>query len=213
MTKLKINEVFFSLQGEGRHSGLPCVFIRTTGCPLRCTYCDTAYAFHEGSTRTVEDLIDTIAGFPSDLVQITGGEPLAQPRIMTLIHSLLERGKTVLLETSGALSISDLPPEVHVVLDVKTPGSAEVDRNLWENFTFLKPSDEIKFVITSDEDLFWAFQVIEAHHLDQRFEVLISPVQPNQATARWADLVLERGLKVRFQLQLHKQIWGDVRGK
>ncbi|MCB1052842.1 MAG: radical SAM protein [Acidobacteria bacterium] len=212
-SRLKLTEIFFSLQGEGAHSGLPCTFVRLTGCALRCVYCDTEYAFHGGEWWSFEAIFEQLERYPTRLIQVTGGEPLHQKPVWSFMAEASRRGYKVLLETSGAVALGDLDPAVHVVLDVKTPGSGEAHRHLIENFDQLKPNDEVKFVVCDQADLAWSLSQIREWRLDQRFQVLISPVANFQDKAILADQVLESGLNVRFQVQLHKIIWGDTPGK
>lgn len=221
MTTLKVNEVFYSIQGESTWAGLPCVFIRLTGCHLRCGYCDTEYAFHEGTRRSVDDILDEAERLAGDceLYEITGGEPLLQKGVHELMSRLCDAGKTVLIETSGACDISVCDPRIHRIMDLKTPGSGEVDRNLWANIDHLTPRDEVKFVLTSREDYEWARDVIDQHKLDKRVAaILVSSVHetppgkelPGSAGLPLGDLakwVLEDHLPVRLQMQLHKVIW------
>ncbi len=219
---LRINEIFFSIQGESTWAGCPCVFVRLTGCHLRCTYCDTEYAFKEGQTQQIEAIVEQVCAHPTSLVQITGGEPLLQKRVHQLITALCDRGKTVLIETSGACDINVCDERAIRILDIKTPGSGEDQRNLWSNIEHLSNRDEVKFVITSREDYEWAKGVIEEHNLASRCRaVLLSPVfeqQPGLEIAGVAGLsprelaqwMLEeppRGNPVRMQTQLHKHIW------
>lgn len=212
-TRLKITETFLSLQGEGQHSGLPCTFVRLTGCGLRCRYCDTSYAFHGGAWRSFDDLFHDIAAKAAKLIQITGGEPLHQKAVWPFIDDLIARGYRVLIETGGHVSIAGLHPAAHIVLDLKTPESGESEEMVWANLDLLKASDEIKFVVCSASDLEWSFEVIREHKLDERFHVLISPMASLQDKASLADRVIASGLHVRFQVQLHKVLWGDVAGK
>jgi 7-carboxy-7-deazaguanine synthase len=219
MATLRINEVFFSIQGESTRAGRPCVFVRLTGCHLRCAYCDTEYAFREGRAVAVDDLVAEVARHPTDLVEITGGEPLLQPRVHDLMRALCDLGKTVLVETSGACDISACDPRVIRILDVKTPGSGEVHRNLWSNLDHLTPRDEVKFVVTDRDDYEWAREVIAARRLAERCgEILLSPVFAQPAGAEiagaepmsmreLAEWILEDGLPVRLQVQLHKLVW------
>jgi 7-carboxy-7-deazaguanine synthase len=219
MPTLRVNEVFFSIQGESTRAGRPCVFVRLTGCHLRCTYCDTEYAFREGRAVEIDDIVAEVARHPTDLVEITGGEPLLQARVHDLMRALCDLGKTVLVETSGACDIAACDPRVIRILDVKTPGSGEADRNLWSNLDHLTPRDEVKFVITDRDDYEWAREVIAARGLAERCaEILLSPVfaQPSGAEIAGADAlsmrelagwILEDGLPVRLQVQLHKLIW------
>jgi len=216
---LRINEVFFSIQGESSRAGLPCVFIRLTGCHLRCTYCDTEYAFHEGTHRSVDEVAALAKGFPCDLVEITGGEPLLQPAVHSLMRQLCDAGKTVLIETSGACDISACDPRIIRILDLKTPGSGEEARNLWSNLDHLRRDDEIKFVICDRRDYMWARDIVRAHRLSERVNhILFSPVfeqprgleilgQPGLPSAQLAEWINADGLPVRLNLQLHKFIW------
>jgi len=216
---LRINEIFFSIQGESTWTGLPCVFVRLTGCHLRCAYCDTEYSFKEGGTRTIADIIAEVRKHPTRLVEVTGGEPLLQPRVHTLITQLCDLGYTVLIETSGACDISLCDPRSIRIMDLKTPGSGEVERNLWSNIAHLTKRDEVKFVITSREDYEWAREVVREHGLEERVKsVLFSPVfeQPpgseitgaqGLSLRELAEWILADGLNVRMQAQLHKFIW------
>ena len=211
--KLRITEVFCSLQGESRTIGRPTTFVRLTGCPLRCHYCDTEYAFSGGELLTLSEILDRVRRSGVPHVTVTGGEPLAQVEARQLMELLVEAGFTVSLETSGALSIADIDPNVSVVMDLKTPGSGETHRNLMENISLLKSSDQVKFVITSREDYEWARFQVDQFGLDRRVDdVLFSPsfgeVQPTMLAA-W---ILEDRLPVRMQLQLHKILWGDKPG-
>ena len=211
--KLRITEVFCSLQGESRTIGRPTTFVRLTGCPLRCHYCDTEYAFSGGELLTLSEILDRVRRFGVPHVTVTGGEPLAQVEARQLMELLVEVGFKVSLETSGALSIADIDPNVSVVMDLKTPGSGESHRNLMENISLLKSSDQVKFVITSREDYEWARFQVDQFGLDRRVDdVLFSPsfaeVQPTMLAA-W---ILEDRLPVRMQLQLHKILWGDKPG-
>lgn len=211
--RLKITEKFLSLQGEGEHTGLACAFVRLTGCPLRCNYCDTAYAFHGGTWQTVGEIEAWVRDMDCNLVQITGGEPLAQKGARTLIPFLIDRGYRVLLETAGSEPIDNLPDQCHIVMDLKTPGSGECDRNRLENLAYLKPTDELKFVVTSLDDWEWTLSTILQNQLDERFHVLISPVGGNVSLRRpLAERVIQSGLRLRYQIQLHKEIWGDEPG-
>ena len=210
--EIRINEIFFSLQGESSRVGLPTVFVRLTGCPLRCGYCDTAYAFHEGKTRTIDDVMTEVAAHGTHYVCVTGGEPLAQKRCLTLLTRLCDAGYSVSLETSGAVDVSGVDERVSRIVDIKTPGSREVDRNRWENLGLLNERDEIKFVLTSEADYEWAKTVIAERHLYELCPLLLSPAFdeiPYSALAGW---VLRDKLKVRMQVQLHKVIWGEKRG-
>ena len=211
--KLRITEVFCSLQGESRTIGRPTTFVRLTGCPLRCHYCDTEHAFSGGELLTLSEILDRVRRSGVPHVTVTGGEPLAQVEARQLMELLVEAGFKVSLETSGALSIADIDPNVSVVMDLKTPGSGETHRNLMENISLLKSSDQVKFVITSREDYEWARFQVDQFGLDRRVDdVLFSPsfgeVQPTMLAA-W---ILEDRLPVRMQLQLHKILWGDKPG-
>ncbi len=207
---LTVNEIFYSVQGEGTRAGRPCVFVRLTGCPLRCTYCDTAYALTEGERRTEDEIVAEVEGYPCRLVELTGGEPLAQPDAFLLLSRLADRGFEVLVETSGHLLLDGLDPRVAVILDVKTPGSGESHRMEWRNLDLLKPRDEVKFVITDRADYEWSRAVLAERGLAERAAVLFSPshgVLPPADLARW---ILDDGLRVRVQLQLHKYLWPGV---
>ncbi len=210
--ELRINEIFFSLQGESSRVGLPTVFVRLTGCPLRCGYCDTAYAFHEGKTRQLADVLAEVAAYGVRHVCVTGGEPLAQRACLRLLSALCDAGHSVSLETSGAIDISSVDPRVSRIMDIKTPGSQEVGRNLWKNIDFLSPKDEIKFVITSEADYFWSRDLLRSRRLDEICPVLFSPSFAEVTPAQLAEWVLRDRLPVRMQVQLHKVIWGEKRG-
>jgi len=212
---LRITEIFHSIQGESTWAGVPCTFVRLTGCPLRCSWCDTAYAFHGGERMELDAIVHRVQEIGCPVVEITGGEPLAHPNAFHLAERLVDDGFTVLVETSGSENISPLPPEVHVIMDLKCPGSGESHRNRWENLEHLDTRDEVKFVVKDREDYLWARSVIGERGLDRRVRegslraLLISPVWGDsgpdlQALARW---ILEDGLPVRFQTQLHKLIW------
>jgi 7-carboxy-7-deazaguanine synthase len=211
--RLRINEIFHSLQGEADSVGYRTVFVRLTGCPLRCQYCDTAYAFYEGESRDIGTILDTVASFDAPHVCVTGGEPLAQPGCLTLLSRLCEAGYRVSLETSGALSIAGVDSRVSRVIDVKTAGSGESARNLEENFNLLTPRDQVKFVICSREDYDWSKAYLREHALDQRCQVLFSPSYTQISATALADWILADRLPVRFQMQLHKVLWGDVPGR
>jgi len=207
---LAVNEIFVSIQGESTWAGHPCVFVRLTGCPLRCRWCDTEYAFYEGERRDPDDLVDEACAPGLPLVEITGGEPLAQPGVHPLATALLERGRTVLVETSGAYDISVLPEDVITIMDLKCPSSGESDRNDLDNLDRLRPRDEIKFVIGTREDYEWAARLIRARDLDADRPVLLSAVWDELPHARLAAWVLEDRLPVRLQVQMHKVIWPGV---
>jgi len=210
---LKIIEIFHSLQGEARDAGRPTVFVRLTGCPLRCQYCDTEYAFFGGEWMSFDDILEAVKIHGTQYVCVTGGEPLAQKRCVQLLTLLCDAGYSVSLETSGAMDISLVDPRVSRVLDLKTPDSGEVKRNLWSNIELLTEHDQVKFVICSDKDYAWSKQQLEDHHLAERCDVLFSPSWEQMEAAKLADMVLEDQLPVRVQLQLHKLLWGDVPGK
>jgi 7-carboxy-7-deazaguanine synthase len=207
---LKVNEVFFSIQGEGTRAGAPCVFLRLTGCPLRCHWCDTAYAFYEGSARGEDELLQELARFPCRLLCLTGGEPLAQPAAFPFVTRLLDEGWQVLVETSGHVAIDRLDPRAVAILDVKAPGSGETERMEWKNLELLKPKDEAKFVIQDRADYEWSRDLARAKGLFERCPVLFSPVHGELDPARLAGWVLEDGLPARVQLQLHKYLWPDI---
>lgn len=209
--RLKITEVFHSLQGEASSSGWPTVFIRLTGCPLRCQYCDTAYAFSGGEWRSIDELVDQAAGFNARHVCVTGGEPLSQSRCLDLLTALCDRGLEVSLETSGAIDISRVDPRVCRVVDIKTPGSGEADRNIDANVAVLRESDVLKFVICNRVDYDWARRWLEAHP-DVPCDVFFSPSFDELSASDLADWILEDRLQVRLQLQLHKLLWGDAPG-
>ncbi len=211
--RLKITEIFHSLQGESSLVGWPTVFVRLTGCPLRCQYCDTAYAFHGGQWESLESILASVATHGARHVCVTGGEPLAQKACIPLLSALCDAGYTVSLETSGAMDIGAVDPRVRRIVDLKTPGSAELARNRWENLPLLRETDEIKFVLCGREDYDWARQTIAEHALTQRCAVLFSPSQGQLAPDQLADWILQDRLPVRFQLQLHKLLWGNQPGR
>lgn len=213
MNTLKITEIFYSLQGETKTVGLPTVFVRLTGCPLRCQYCDTAYAFYEGQRHTVDQILEQVAGYHARYVTVTGGEPLAQPLCLDLLKRLCDHDYIVSLETSGALDISTVDPRVIKIVDLKTPGSKEVKRNRFENIATLSAQDQVKFVICDRADYDWAKSTLERYSLNSRCEVLFSPSFEQMDNQALADWIIEDRLPVRFQIQLHKYIWGDVPGK
>ena len=211
-TRLRVNEIFYSLQGESRTVGLPTVFIRLTGCPLRCGYCDTEYAFHEGSWMTVSEILAQVSGYQPRYVTVTGGEPLAQRPCTVLLAQLCDAGYEVSLETSGAVDIGTVDARVCIVMDVKTPGSGEVTKNDAANLTRLKKTDQIKFVICDRADYEWSREFLKRERLAERCELLFSPVWGRVEPKDLAEWVLADRLPVRVQVQLHKLLWGETRG-
>ena len=211
--RLRITEIFLSLQGEARDAGWPTVFVRLTGCPLRCQYCDTAYAFHGGQWRNIDDILAEVAGHGVRHVCVTGGEPLAQKRCLTLLTRLCDAGHDVSLETSGAIDISGVDARVSRVLDIKTPGSGEVARNRWDNLPLLTARDQVKFVVCSRADFEWARDTVLAHRLHRVCDVLFSPSNAQVSPRELADWIVAERLPVRFQLQLHKLLWNDEPGR
>ncbi len=209
---LRITEIFHSIQGESSRVGLPTVFVRLTGCPLRCTWCDTAYAFSGGENLALDDVLARIAAFGCRTVCVTGGEPLAQKGCLPLLNALCDAGYAVSLETSGALDIALADPRVVRIMDLKAPGSGEVERNLWSNLAALRGEDEVKIVLDSREDYDWAVATCRQHALFDRCAVLFSPVQGRLEPATLAEWILRDRLPVRFQLQLHKVLWGNRPG-
>lgn len=211
--RLKLTEIFRSLQGEADSVGIPTVFIRLTGCPLRCQYCDTAYAFHGGAWWNLGDILTRVRELEVTHVCVTGGEPLAQPSAFELMSALCDAGYRVSLETSGAMSLDDVDPRVIKVVDVKTPGSGEETRNRYDELPRLAPTDLVKFVITDRADYEWSRSQVRERALDARCSVLFSPSHSQLPARQLADWILEDRLPVRFQIQLHKYLWGDVPGK
>ena len=214
---LRITEIFYSIQGESTWAGVPCTFVRLTGCPLRCVWCDTAYAFHGGERMSFDEIVARVRSYPADVIEVTGGEPLAHAPAFALTERLLEEGYTVLLETSGAFDVAPLDPRVHKIMDLKCPGSGESHRNRWENLEHLTERDEIKFVVKDRNDYEWARETIRARGLDARLEagslraLLVSPVWGDLDLEELVGWILEDGLPVRFQMQLHKLVWGPER--
>jgi len=204
---IRMHEIILSIQGESTFAGLPCVLLRTTGCPLRCTWCDTEHAFSGGRVMTVVEVVEKSLALGVPLVEVTGGEPLAQAGVHPLMRMLADHGKTVLLETSGALDVSAVDPRVHIILDVKCPASGMTDRMRWENLSLLKPGDEVKFVVADREDYEFARQKIEEHGLPARCEVLLSAVSGRIEAGTVVQWILQDRLPARFQLQMHKVIW------
>ena len=211
--RLKLTEIFLSLQGEARDAGWPTVFVRLTGCPLRCQYCDTEYAFFGGQWWDIDAILGEVAKHGARHVCVTGGEPLAQKRCIALLRRLCDAGYIVSLETSGAIDIGEVDPRVSRVVDIKTPGSGEVARNRWDNLPLLTPHDQVKFVICSRADYEWARDVLAEHRLHERCDVLFSPSYAQVRPRELADWIVEDHLPVRFQMQLHKALWGEEPGR
>lgn len=209
---LRITEIFHSLQGESIHVGLPTVFVRLTGCPLRCQYCDTAYAFSGGTKTDISAIISQVHHFDCPYVCVTGGEPLAQPGCIELLKQLCDAGLNVSLETSGAMDIAEVDQRVMIVMDLKTPGSDECDKNLLSNLSHLKKTDQIKFVLCNREDYDWACGMIQEHRLNEQTQLLFSPSWTELNPTTLADWIVADRLPVRFQLQLHKILWNDAQG-
>lgn len=210
---LKITEIFYSLQGESNTVGLPTVFVRLTGCPLRCTYCDTAYAFAGGENKPLSAIIEQVDQYKARYITITGGEPLAQRASNDLMTMLLDKGYVVSLETSGAIDLSAVDHRVVKVMDLKTPGSKEIKKNRYQNIDYLTASDQIKFVISDTIDYEWSKSMIEQYDLSNRCEILFSPVMGKMNPTELAEKIIQDNLPVRFQIQLHKYLWGDIQGK
>jgi 7-carboxy-7-deazaguanine synthase len=204
---LKVNEIYASIQGESSYTGLPCVFIRLTGCNLRCSWCDTAYAFYEGIDLTLEDIMFQVENFSLPLVEITGGEPLMQENVYPLMNSLLDKGYRVMLETGGAISINKVPEEVIKILDIKCPGSGEEKKNHLENLKLLTPHDEVKFVLIDRADYEWSRDLLQKHNLPSSVQVLFSPVYDKLELKDLSKWILKDRLPVRLQTQFHKVIW------
>lgn len=209
---LRITEIFYSIQGESNSSGFPTVFIRLTGCPLRCQYCDTAYAFQGGDLVSIDNIVEQVTAYRTPHVCITGGEPLAQPNCIPLLKHLCDAKYTVSIETSGARDISHIDPRVIIVMDLKTPGSGEVTKNLWSNIPLLKTQDQIKFVICDRDDYLWACGIIQQYQLADKIQVLFSASWEQLDSTELANWILADQLPVRFQLQLHKILWNDTQG-
>lgn len=213
MAQCRITEIFYSLQGETRTVGLPTVFVRLTGCPLRCTYCDTVYAFHGGEKRDIVDIVDEVRAYSPRYITVTGGEPLAQPTSLELLSALCDLGAEVSLETSGAMDISAVDPRVVCVMDLKTPASGEESKNKYDNIDTLKCHDQVKFVICDRNDYDWACTKLVEYDLTNRCEVLFSPIHGELKPADLADWIVEDNVPVRMQIQIHKYLWGDEQGR
>jgi 7-carboxy-7-deazaguanine synthase len=211
--KLRVSEVFHSIQGESARIGLPTVFVRLTGCPLRCVWCDTEYAFSGGEAADVAGILDRVAAFACPTVCVTGGEPLAQKGCIDLLQALCDSGYSVSLETSGALDVASVDSRVAKIMDIKAPGSGEAAKNRWENLVHLTPHDEIKIVLADEADYLWAVEQLRDHRLDQCCPVSFSPVWATLPPPQLADWILRDRLPVRFQLQLHKVLWGSQPGR
>ena len=211
--KLRITEIFASIQGESTSVGKPTVFVRLTGCPLRCQYCDTSYAFNGGCWMDLDDIAAKVSDFNLKHVTVTGGEPLAQKTCLSLLKNLCDKSYIVSLETSGALDISNVDPRVVKVMDIKTPASEEVKKNRWDNIHYLREQDQVKFVICNQSDYVWAKNILNEYQLLDRCEVLFSPSAEQLEAKQLAEWILQDQLNVRFQLQLHKILWGNVPGK
>ena len=210
---LKINEIYFSVQGESSYSGLPCIFIRLTYCNLRCTYCDSEYSFYDGKKMKIDEILKEIKKYSCNLVEVTGGEPLLQKNCINLLNELIKNNYDVLLETSGSLSISDVPNKVINIIDFKCPSSKMDSKNMWDNINYLKKNDEIKFVIGDRIDYEWTKQKIEEYKLNQICNILMSPVYGEIEPKEIVKWILKDNLKVRFQIQMHKEIWpADKKG-
>lgn len=210
---LKITEIFYSLQGETSTVGLPTVFVRLTGCPLRCSYCDTAYAFSGGTRFSLTEIVEQIDQYNARYVTITGGEPLTQSACLDLMSMLLDKKYEVSLETSGAIDISQVDHRVITVMDLKTPSSNETEKNIYQNISHLKVTDQIKFVIADEADYQWSYSIMEEYDLSNRCQILFSPVMGEMNPTELAEKIIQDNLPVRFQIQLHKYLWGDAQGK
>jgi 7-carboxy-7-deazaguanine synthase len=210
-TTLNITEIFYSLQGEAKEVGIPTVFVRLTGCPLRCNYCDTAYAFKGNNPLSIESIMEQVAKYNTRYVCVTGGEPMAQSNCLILLDTLIEAGYRVSMETSGSIDISPVNKKVSVVMDLKTPSSTEKSQNRYENIALLESKDQLKFVIASRSDFDWCCSILESHNVLS--DVLFSPVYESLKPVDLADWILEKQLNVRLQVQLHKLLWGDEKGK
>lgn len=203
---MRITEIFFSIQGESTHAGLPCVFVRLTGCNLRCSWCDTAYAFHGGREKSADEILAEIDRYPCRRVEITGGEPLLQPEVLPLMARMADAGYTVLLETSGSIDVSTVDPRVIKIVDIKCPGSGELEKNLWDNLGHLSTKDQLKFVIRDEVDFKWACQIVRERDLVGKHPVLFSPVHEDLDSHELSTWIIESGLDVRLQIQLQKYL-------
>ena len=211
-SRLRLTEIFFSLQGESTTVGCPTVFIRLTGCPLRCGYCDTSYAFSGGAWYSLDQIMEQVKQYPARYITVTGGEPLAQKSCTELLARLCDEGYRVSIETSGALDVSNIDSRVKRVMDLKTPASGECEKNLYQNIEYLGQNDEVKFVICNRDDYQWSKDILDKYRLNERCEVLFSPVHGEISATELADWIIQDGLAVRFQVQLHKYLWGDKPG-
>jgi len=212
VTQLKVFEIFYSLQGESSRVGLPTIFIRLSGCPMRCHYCDTAYAFQGGSMMGMDDIMSSIKKYDTRYVTVTGGEPLAQKEVLNLLKTLADSDYEVSLETGGGLSIKEVDPRIKIILDIKTPESGEEKKNHWENLEVINSKDEIKFVLCSREDYDWAKQILDQYQLTEKCEILFSPVYQKLNATDLGNWILKDQLHVRMQIQLHKLLWGEKPG-
>lgn len=210
-TTLNITEIFYSLQGEAKEVGIPTVFVRLTGCPLRCNYCDTAYAFKGNNPLSIQHILDEVAQYNTRYVCVTGGEPMAQSNCLKLLDSLIDSGYNVSMETSGSIDIAPVNNKVSIVMDIKTPSSTEEHQNRYENLPILKSKDQLKFVIASRSDFDWCTEILDNHEVES--EILFSPVYESLKPVELADWILEKKLNVRLQVQLHKILWGDQKGR
>jgi len=208
--KLKVNEIYYSIQGESSYTGLPCIFIRLTYCNLRCTYCDSEYTFHDGNNMSINDILERIKQYSCKLVEVTGGEPLVQKECITLLKKLVDLDYEVLLETSGSLTIKDVPKQVINIIDFKCPSSGMKKKNHWDNINYLKPNDEVKFIIEDREDYEWAKMKIRQYNLNKKSKILMSPSYNKIEEKEIVDWILKDNLNVKFQIQLHKIIWKDT---
>lgn len=211
--RLRVTEIFYSLQGEAKTVGLPTVFIRLTGCPLRCGYCDTSYAFQGGEWKSIEQILSEVEAYQPRYITVTGGEPLAQKQCRNLLTQLCDKGYDVSLETSGAMDVSDVDVRVSKVMDLKTPGSGEESKNRYENIDSLTAHDQVKFVICNREDYEWSVNKLNEYQLAEKCEVLFSPIHGELKPAQLAQWILDDKLAVRFQIQLHKYLWNDEQGR